>query len=112
MAYNHQQLFARLDSQLSVDLAVRLARFAQDIGVSKNTVGKAVRQITGLSFSQYRQAKRLERAIQLLRAEPATSIKSIAIGLGYEYPGALTRFIKTKTGCTASQVRQGAFPPS
>jgi AraC-like DNA-binding protein len=105
MSYNYRQLFARLDLLLAADLTVPLTKLAHEIGVSRNTAAKAIRQKTGLPFSKYRDTKLLERAIQLLNERPSMSIKGIAIELGYDSPGSFSRFIRMKTGITPSAIR-------
>jgi AraC-like DNA-binding protein len=109
MSYNHRQLFARLDSQLAQDLTLSLTTLARGIGVSRHTAGKAFHQLTGMSFSKYRESKLLAKAFRLLNEDPAKSIKIVAIDLGYDSPGGLSRFLRMKTGFTPSAIRNGAL---
>ena len=110
MSYDVLGLFSAIETQLASNPATSLSAFSHTLRVERHTLEKAVRGRTGKSFREFRQGVRLSAAKSLLLANFARSIKEVSLLLGYKSPQAFARFVKTSSGLTPSQIRQGRPP--
>ena len=106
MTYNQYQLFEVIDARLTACPGLRLQAVAQEFGVNRHTVEKAIRQARGISFREYQQDFLLRKAIDLLLHEPNLSIKQLAGELGYRSPKSFWRFIKRASGKSPSEIQR------
>lgn len=79
---------------------------AGDLGVHRHTIHRAIRTIRGISFRKLQQEMLLERALHFLTERSELSVKQIAISLGYGSPQSFARFIRARTGASATETRQ------
>jgi len=77
-----------------------LEKWANEVGASKRTLNRLFNAETGMSFSAWRQQRKLHRAIELLSA--GKTITSIALEIGYENPSAFIAMFKRCLGTTPS----------
>ena len=107
MAYNLERLSEDVVTRLSAEPALTLTKLVGDFGVHRQTIEKAFCRATGVPFREYRQKVRLEKARRLLTAEATRTIKEIAYLLRFESTAAFSRFVRTKTGKTPTEIRNG-----
>jgi AraC-like DNA-binding protein len=105
MAYNLRNLFVEVESRLLRKPQIRLSEIARDLRVSRRTVETAVNLARGTTFRQLQKQKVLAKAEELLD-QANLSRKEIAALLGYQSPGAFSRFIKSNTGHSPTQLRK------
>ncbi len=108
MSYNLRILFENLEIQLSVNPRCSICDLEHALTISRHTLEKSVRFCRRMSFREYRQRKVLENAIALLNSK-LMSRKEVAFRLGYKSPAAFSRFVKSRTGRTPSQIMNGAL---
>jgi len=96
-------LFSRIDVELSNDPSMKLNDLARVLGVGRHYVERAISDISGASFRDFRKERRLKRARQLLKN--GLLIKEVAGKLGYRSSKAFSRFIRTATGSAPSSMR-------
>lgn len=106
MAYNLRRLFLEIRSCLSSNPGLRLDQLQSHLGIERHTIERAVLEATAASFRAYQKRNRLETALALLTHAGKLSGKQIAAELGYKSSAAFSRFIKTATGETPTQIRQ------
>lgn len=78
-----------------------LAAWAQAVGCSKRTLGRLFSQETGLTFQQWRQQRRLLRAVELLSSDE--SVTNIALELGYDNTSAFIAMFRRCLGTSPSR---------
>jgi len=110
MAYNHGKIVARLRKLLTENIRLRLLEASRELGVERHTIEKALKEVTGCSFRDYRQRILLDEALRLLVQEASLSTKQIAVHLGYGSGTAFARFVRSQTGFTPTELRQQAQP--
>jgi AraC-like DNA-binding protein len=110
MAYNHGKIVGRLRRLLTENVRLRLLEASRELGVERHTVEKALKEVTGRSFREYRQQILLEEALRLLAQEASLSTKQIAVHLGYGSGTAFARFVRTQTGFSPTELRRQAEP--
>ena len=105
MDYNLDQIFIKLDAALSEEPNVRLKKCSQSLGVNRQTVEKAVKATTGVSFREYQKQRILLEALRLLAEEGELSETEIAQKLGYQSADAFERFVESETGSKPGDFR-------
>lgn len=75
-----------------------LAEWGHEVGASARTLTRAFRTDTGVSFSRWRTALRLQAALPLLAAGEPT--RNVASRVGYETPSAFVAAFRRETGVT------------
>jgi methylphosphotriester-DNA--protein-cysteine methyltransferase len=103
MTRNHDVIFFEVDKLLSKNPAMRLCELEKQLGYSHPTIRKAILKHRSLGYRKYQKQKLLERGITLLRQ--GSSVKDVALVLGYKWPEHLTRFMQKTIGCPASKIR-------
>jgi len=79
-----------------------LAGMAQQCGLSRSQFSAYCRRLTGMSPVQYLTHCRVERAAQLLCAEPERSITEIALQCGFNSSQYFAAVFRAAKGCTPS----------
>ncbi|MFC8007034.1 helix-turn-helix domain-containing protein [Streptomyces olivaceus] len=83
-----------------------LEEWARALGTSDRTVARAFRDSTGLSFTQWRQALRVHRALSLL--SEGCTVHSVARSLGYAQPSTFIAAFRRVVGTTPGAFFGGA----
>ena len=78
-----------------------LADWAKVVGASKRTLVRLFPKQTGMTFRQWRQQRRLLRALELLTA--GASVTSVALEVGYENTSAFIAMFRRCLGTTPLQ---------
>ncbi len=104
MAYNQLLLLRELDRLLADRPAITLNEIATRTGVGRHTLATLVRRHRGVSFRDYREILLVSEACRLL-AQPALSVKEVAISLGYRHPRDFSRFFRQAKGATPQGYR-------
>lgn len=78
-----------------------LGEWANEVGASKRTIGRLFASQTGMSFREWRQQRRLLRALELLAS--GSSVTTIALELGYENTSAFIAMFRRSLGTTPSR---------
>lgn len=77
-----------------------LENWAKQVGASKRTLSRLFIAEVGMSFTEWRQQRRIHRAIELLTT--GLSVTSIALDVGYENTSAFIAMFKRCLGTTPS----------
>jgi AraC-like DNA-binding protein len=104
MAYNHRQIFQRLDTILSSNPRCPLRVLAGLLDVHCRTIQRTVHESAGMTFQKYRNKKLLEQSLSLLEEE-GLSEKEIACRVGFDCTSSFSRFVKRATGQTPTSLR-------
>ena len=78
-----------------------LDEWAHDIGASKRTINRLFAAETGMSFRQWRQQRRVQRALELL--ESGSSVTETALETGYDNTSAFIAMFRRALGTTPTQ---------
>lgn len=87
------------------DRPLRLDEVARHVFMNPCYLSRKFKQNLGISFSQYLNLVRIERAMARLQAEPGVLFKDLAFSLGFSSPSHFTRVFKRITGLTPTQYR-------
>jgi AraC-like DNA-binding protein/quercetin dioxygenase-like cupin family protein len=82
--------------------------FAKEVGASKRTLVRLFPGQTGMTFSEWRQQRRLSYALELLMA--GDSITSIALETGYDNPSAFIAMFRRCLGTTPMRYLKTSMP--
>jgi methylphosphotriester-DNA--protein-cysteine methyltransferase len=110
MAYDLHGLFEAIERDVKAKPRRSLDILAKDMGVSRNTIKKAVVLTTKRSFREFQTKCMLMSTLELLTTLPGKSIKEIAFDLGFRSTRSLERFVKSSTGLSPSDLRK--HPPT
>lgn len=91
------------DSNLSID------QFAEKMGYGRTTFYKKVKKLTGQTPNDYIKARRMERAIELLKDDTLT-VAEVSYKIGIEDPFYFSKSFKSYFGISPSQYRKGEKP--
>lgn len=78
---------------------------AEAIGLNKDYLSRIFKEVTGERFSAYLNGIRIEKAKELLVANPGESITDIAFDSGYKTLEHFVRVFKSRTGFTPKEFR-------
>lgn len=106
MAYDTHMLFMEIQRQLELAPASSLRDLARTLGLSRNTIEKAVRTATGQSWRELQKQHLLRSCEQALRAGGGKSIKEIAFAIGFTSPRSFSRFVRRARGRSPTELRQ------
>ena len=84
--------------------ALSLEAVAEQFGLSESGLKRRLKKATGLSFTEYLQAVRVEKAKRLLLST-AMSVREIAYSVGYENQSFFIRLFKKITDTTPGRYR-------
>lgn len=98
---------ARLNEMINSDLGRDLSLHALSaaVGLSKPHFVRLFRQTTGTSPHRYVVQKRMDRALQLLRA-PQSSLSGIALDVGFASQSHMTRTFRSAIGITPGEMQR------
>lgn len=85
------------------DATLDLPAFAEEMSISKSTLYKKLRALTGKSTSGFIRSIRMQSACQLLRQNPQAHISEIAYAVGYNDPKYFSSCFKKDFGCLPSE---------
>jgi ligand-binding sensor domain-containing protein/signal transduction histidine kinase/DNA-binding response OmpR family regulator len=97
-------IFETVNTHLS-DVDFDVNRFAQEIGLSKSTLYRKMKSITGLSANKFVQVVRLKKAARLLK-ETEMGISEIAYEVGFNDPYYFSRAFKENFGVSPKKYRE------
>jgi AraC-like DNA-binding protein len=86
---------------------VRLEDVAEVAHLSQGAFSRTFSALTGSSFHAYLSAVRVERAIELMKAEPDKKILDVALESGFESLRTFNRAFKQAKGATPRELRRG-----
>lgn len=78
-----------------------LGQWANEVGASKRTLGRLFTAQTGMSFREWRQQRRLLRALELLAT--GDNVTTIALELGYDNTSAFIAMFRRCLGTTPTR---------
>ena len=103
MAYRADQLLVAVTAFVRANLRAGLPATSKAVGVDRHTIEAACKG-SGGTFLSLRQGARFEAACDLLSRRGPTSVKEVAVALGYSQAG-FTRFVSKKCGLTPKGLR-------
>ena len=77
---------------------------AHHLAMSKSSLLRQLKRLTGLSPSQYIQEARLQKARQFIESGSLSSISEVARAVGYPNPRSFSRIFKKRFGKAPSQL--------
>jgi AraC-like DNA-binding protein len=105
MKSNVRLLCRQIDLLISSNPRVTLSELSHSIGMDRRRIEYALREKYGCSFREFKNRARLNHVMALLTEENTRiSIKEVATTIGIT-PNALSRFIRSKTGNCAKELR-------
>jgi AraC-like DNA-binding protein len=105
MAYDAAGLVERATRILSASPAKNLMAIAEDLGVHRQTLSKAIQSQTKLSPAEWRDRHLMDALCQTLARRPEWSLKEISNSLGFSGPSVLDRFVRRVKGTTPTDLR-------
>ncbi|MEG1622570.1 MAG: helix-turn-helix domain-containing protein [Alistipes sp.] len=107
------QLFEKLENLMHSERVycqsdISLEKLSAMLNTNKTYVSSVINNYAKMSFYEYINAYRIERAIAMLRnLTDDTLIKTLAYDLGYNSLSAFYRAFKNATGCSPSHYKEG-----
>ena len=102
-------LFNKIEHRIAADPSLSLRALSATFAIDRHIIEHAVREHAGFTFRELKKGARLKRALMLLSAErPRSFIKDVAPAVGLT-PNALSRFIRSATGCSATELRSSKW---
>jgi AraC-like DNA-binding protein len=109
MPRNTYLLFKKIEHMIGADPSLSLRALSATFGVDRHIIEHAVGEHAGFTFRELKKGARLKRALILLSAErPRSFVKEVAPAVGLT-PNALSRFIRSATGCSATELRSSKW---
>jgi AraC-like DNA-binding protein len=105
MSYDPKLLFEQISVCLNDNPRKTLEDLAQTLRVSKRTIKKTVRLLTGGNFRQYREEVLMERVRGFFAMQPGTAIKVLSIDLGFKSPSSFARAVRRASGACPGELR-------
>lgn len=106
MAYRLSSVAALVHEHLERQPSTTVRTLARRLGIERHTIQRALRARFRVSFRDL-QRTILEREVRKrLTESPLSSIKEIAIGLGYQHPRSLTRWARRSLGESPTAYRK------
>lgn len=98
-------------SQVEAPAKARLREAFDSLALCDRQLSRRIRSEHGATFRDLRGEALVALAKELLRHSEA-SIEEIGAQLGYAEERSFRRFVRSRTGLTPAQIRNGAFPPA
>jgi len=99
------QLMAFIEERIN-DEALRIEDMADAVGLGRTVFYGKIKNLVGVSPSDFLKQVRMQRAEQLLRKSRMT-ISEVAYAVGFTDPKYFTKCFKKQTGKTPSELRSG-----
>lgn len=95
-----QSYFLTIESYIlkNMNEPLTLSQICHLFGLSQTYLSRLFRKYTTISFNEYLTQKRMEKAIELKKANPDILLKDIANLVGYNDPSYFSRVFKNYTG--------------
>ena len=106
MTYDLERLFAAIQARVDENPSMTLHEVARSLVVDRHIIEKAVHHFQSCSFREFKKRKRLQTSLALFAEHGELSCKQVSAALGYQSPDAFTRFVKSMTGKTPTQLRK------
>ena len=101
--FQFESVLAFIDENISRDLTMDEA--AANIAMSYNYFSRRFREVTGYSFPEYVNRRRIELSKAYLQ-DPSLKIADIAYKIGYRSPSTFSRAFKKLEGCYPTDYRK------
>ena len=88
--------------------ALTLSGVARRIATSDRQLQRALAEAGGTTFRDALTKARMDHARELLRGEPDTSVREVALRVGYEHPAQFAKAFRRYHGMTPTDCRAGA----
>ena len=98
------RLMAFIEERIS-DEELRIEDMADAVGMGRTVFYEKIRQLVGVSPSDFLRQVRMQRAQQLL-AKSSMTISEIAYNIGFTDPKYFTKCFKKQTGVTPTEYRE------
>ncbi len=85
---------------------IGIATLAAKINLSESRFKNFFKEITGLTPGDYIQKKKIDKAIQMIKENPARSLSEIAYGLNFSTPQYFSTVVKKYTGKSPSSLKE------
>jgi len=105
MSYDPKLLFEQISVCLNENPRKTLEDLAQTLRVSKRTIKKTVRLLTGGNFRRYREEVLMERVRGFFAMQPGAAIKVLSIDLGFKSPSSFARAVRRASGACPGELR-------
>ncbi|MBA0089010.1 MAG: AraC family transcriptional regulator [Acidobacteria bacterium Pan2503] len=105
MSYDPKLLFEQISICLNENPRKTLEDLAQTLRVSKRTIKKTVRLLTGGNFRHYREEVLMERVRGFFAMQPGAAIKVLSIDLGFKSPSSFARAVRRASGACPGELR-------
>src|SRR6266699_3040180 len=105
MSYDPKLLFEQISVCLNENPRKTLEELAQSLRVSKRTIKKTVRSLTGGNFRHYREEVLMERVKGFFAMQPGAAIKVLSIDLGFKSPSSFARAVRRASGACPGELR-------
>ena len=105
MSYDPKLLFEQISVCLNENPRETLEELAQSLHVSKRTIKKTVRLLTGGNFRHYREEVLMERVRGFFAMQPGAAIKVLSIDLGFKSPSSFARAVRRASGACPGELR-------
>jgi|SRR5215470_7704005 len=105
MSYDPRLLFEQIAACLKDNPRKTLEQLSQSLRVSKRTIKKTVRLVTGRNFRSYREGVLMDRVKGFFAVKPGVAIKVLSIDLGFKSPSSFARAVRRASGSCPGELR-------
>ena len=104
MAYGRDALARAIRTRLEENPSCSLSQMASECGVGRHLIESACRDVLRKSYRSCQREAKLAQVIELL-SDPQTSIKAVALTIGFQRSHSLSRFVRRNFSCSPSGLR-------
>ena len=105
MSYDRVGLYELVRKRLESAPGTHLMDLASELNVSRHTIERSVRAVSGQSFFELKQQTLLRKSTEALTSQPNLSIKELACRFGYEDARSFSRFVRAATRHSPTELR-------
>lgn len=105
MSYDHMLLFNTIALTLQGSPCCSLSDLSRELQISRHTIQNTVKAVTGKKFRDLREELLLARVKKLLVSGPGTTIKRVALEVGYRSTRSFSRAVRRACGASPTQLR-------
>ena len=98
-------LFEQIAASLTENPRRTLEELSQSLRVSKRTIKKTVRTVTGGTFRSYREGVLMDCVKGFFAVQPGVAIKVLSIDLGFKSPSSFARAVRRASGSCPGELR-------